>query len=101
MQVAGVKFSLPTLTKIFWMFSACLIVTLILYGIGSAIDDGEIKNQPELLRHLMFWPLSIVLALRIAHAFGLAENTLLKKLLMVFMFFIPVAFVQSFVVGIL
>jgi len=49
----------------------------------------------------MFWPFSLALAFRIAYAFGLSENTLSKKVLMVFMFFIPVAFAQSFVVGIL
>jgi hypothetical protein len=91
MQISGVNFSFPTPGKIFWMLSACLIVTLTLYGIGTSIDDGSIKNQPEVLRHLMFWPFSLVLALRIAYAFGLSENTLSKKVLMVVIFFIPVA----------
>ncbi len=49
----------------------------------------------------MFWPFSLVLAFRIAYAFGLSENIFPKNLLMVFMFFIPVAFIQSFVAGIL
>ncbi|MCL2341060.1 MAG: hypothetical protein FWC49_05090 [Proteobacteria bacterium] len=101
MHIAGVHFSLPTPGKIFWMLSACLIVTVSLYGVGALIDEGSIKNQPEVLRHCMFWPFSLVLAFRIAYAFGLSENTLSKKVLMIFMFFIPAAFVQSFVVGIL
>ena len=101
MQIIGIKFSLPTPAKAFWMLSACLIVTLMLYGIGLSIENGDIKNKPELLRHLMFWPFSLVLAFRIAYAFGLSENIFPKNLLMVFMFFIPVAFIQSFVAGIL
>jgi hypothetical protein len=99
--IAGVNFSRPTPLKAFWMLSACLIVTLLLYGIGASIDDGSVQNQPEALRHLMFWPLSLVLAARIASAFGLSDNTRSKKVLMVLIFFVPVAFVQAFVVGIL
>lgn len=101
MKILGIKFVPPTLSKIIGLLLACLIVIGMIYGIGASIDDGSVTNKPEVLRHVIFWPFSIVLAIRFAYAFGLSENSFPKKICMVMAFYIPVGFVLAIIGGLI
>jgi hypothetical protein len=98
-EILGIKFVRPTLSKIIGLLLACFIVTGMIYGIGTSIDDGSVTKEPELLRHIIFWPFSLVLAIRFAHAFGLSENLLAKKFLMVLAFYMPVGLALAIIGG--
>ena len=101
MKIIGIEFAWPTLLVAFRLLLACIIVTLFIYGVRVSIDDGSVKNMTEVLRHLMFWPFSIVLAIRIAHAFGLALNSFPKKIFMVFIIYIPVGAILAIIGGVI
>jgi len=95
MKVLGIEFARPTFKKAFFLLLSSLIVAGFIYGIKISIDDGSITNKPEILRQIIFWPFSLALALRYADAFGLSRNPFIKKLLMIFIFYIPVGLVLA------
>lgn len=101
MRLATITFVPPTIGALLWLLVPSTFVGLSLYGLGAQIDSGEIDNDPELLRHLLFWPFSLGLAFRFASEFGLSANRFPQKLMMVLVFFFPIALVLAFVVGLL
>lgn len=90
MQIGGIKFSFPAPLKIFSLAMACFVVFGMIYGVGTSVDDGTIKNKPELLRHLVFWSFSFALAYKFAATFCSSENKFAKKLLVAFVFYVPI-----------
>ena len=101
MEIIGIEFEWSTLLVAFRLLLACIVVTFFVYGAKVSIDDGSVKNMPEVLRHLVFWPFSIVLTIRIAHAFGLILNSFPKKVLMVFIIYIPVGVILAIIGGVI
>ena len=101
MQILGIKFVRPTLARIFWLLPACFIVIGFVYGVRTSIDDGSVTRDPETLRHLVFWPFSLALAIRFAHAFGLSENPMAQKIFMTMIFYIPIGLARAIAGGLI
>ena len=95
----GIKFTWPSVEALIFLFIATLIVSGMIYGVRNSIEDGSLTNKPELLRQIVFWSFSPVLAIRFAHAFGLNENSFRSKVLMIAMFYVPVGLVLAEIGG--
>jgi small-conductance mechanosensitive channel len=101
MKCLCIEFTHPTLLRTFWLLLHCVIVILILYGVRISIEDGSLTNKPELLRQLLFWALSLALAIRIARDCGVSRNSFAKKLLMIFIIYIPTALILAVIAGVI
>ena len=100
MKIAGMFFQAPTLSGVLGLITGSLIIIGTVYKVGISINDGTIRNHPEILRQLVFWPFSIVFAIRMAAAFGLFLNKMPQKILMVMLFYIPSAVLLAYIGGI-
>ena len=91
----------PRALKVFMYFVECTIPVLMLYGIRTAIADGTVTNEPELLRRIMFGMFSPVICLRFCDLFGLRENNWLGGLQMFLLFYAPIGYLLAKVTGVL
>jgi hypothetical protein len=97
---ADVVFRRPRLLRSALFAVECTIPVLMLYGIRTAIEDGSIKNDPELLRGIMFGMFSPVICLRFCDLIGLRENTWPNRVLMFAMLYVPIGFLLAKLTGV-
>lgn len=98
--LSGLRFSMPTGFGIFSLVLSTAIVSLSLYGIRAAVEEGRVTNDPELLRQIMFGMFSIALAVKFARVFGMSQNGIGNKLLMVALFYVPIGLMLAAVSGV-
>lgn len=101
MKLLGLDFKMPKFFTAFSLILATLIVTGTIYGIRVSIDDGTVTNKPELLRQIMFWPFSLVLAIRFTNAFWQPGSSWHQRIAMTLLFYIPIGLALAYVGGIL
>jgi len=100
-KVAGFAFHKPTLLKSLFFGKACIIVLLFMYGIRTAIEDGSVKNEPELLRQLIFYPFSLALCFKFCDLIGFRQNDWPRRLLIFAVFYAPMGFLLGKLSGML
>lgn len=76
-----------------------LIVIGMLYGIRTSIEDGEVTNEPELLRNLMFFPFSMALCFLFCRLIGLAKNDWPNRFMMLGIAYIPIGLFLGNIAG--
>lgn len=100
MKVPGMVFSRPTLVEIILFVIKFVIVIGMLYGIRSAIEDGEVTNKPELLRNLVFYSFSMALCFKFCRLIGLVKNDWPNRFMMLGIFYIPIGTFLGGIAGI-
>ena len=98
--LSGLNFSMPSGLGIFSLVLSTIIVSLTLYGIRTAIEDGRVTNDPEQLRQIMFGMFSLALAVKFSRTFGMSQNRLGNKILMVALFYVPIGLMLAAVSGV-
>jgi hypothetical protein len=101
MENTEIIFRKPKFLKVFFFVIECTIPVLMLYGIRTAIEDGKVTNEPELLRQIMFGMFSPVICLRFCDLFGLRENNWFGGLQMFLLFYIPIGYLLAKLTGLL
>ena len=91
----------PKVLKVLLFVVECSIPVLTLYGIRTAIEDGTVTNEPELLRRIMFGMFSPVICLRFCDLFGLRENNWFGGLQMFLLFYAPIGYLLAKLTGVL
>src|SRR4051794_13254439 len=95
MKIAGIVFRRPTVLKTLFTAFECTIPVLMLYGIRTAIEDGSVTNEPELLRRIMFGMFSPALCFKFCSLIGLRENDWPGRVLMFLLFYMPIGFLLA------
>jgi hypothetical protein len=99
--LAGISLKRPSIfSGLFFLFH-CTIVFLSFWALGDALDKGEIKNEPELLRRLYFGGFSLALCLRLCLDFGFWQNSWSNRVTAFVGAYLPIGWFGAYLIGIL
>jgi hypothetical protein len=100
MKAPGMVTSKPTVLKMMLFCFEVMIAIGTLIGIRSAIEDGEVTNNPEALRNLMFYMFSLAVCFQFCRMIGLARNDWPNRFVMLGISYIPIGTILGVIAGI-
>jgi hypothetical protein len=89
MKIIGMNFRRPRFGELIGFALSFLIVFLTVLGVSAAIHDGDIKNNPQLLQALVFYPFTLAICLRLCWMLGFANNKWPGRILMFTSLYVP------------
>jgi hypothetical protein len=100
MKIPGMVIDKPPILKTVLFCFEVMIAIGTLIGIRSAIEDGEITNDPEVLRNIMFYMFSLAVCFQFCRMIGLARNDWPNRFVMLGISYIPIGTILGIIAGI-